>query len=64
MLHSVKVSNTSSVELPTNSQIPSPYHIMTMNPNTQNSLLPIPNVIQIQNLSIIQNPNIQNSNVV
>src|SRR6266542_4448538 len=55
MLHSVKASNTSSVELSTNTQIPSSYHIMTMNPNTQNSLLSIPNVIQIQNTNVIQN---------
>ena len=68
MLHSVKVSNTSSVELSTNTQIPSPYHIMTMNPNTQNSLLSIPNVIYpnvIQTPNIVQSSNVtQNSNIV
>jgi hypothetical protein len=63
MLHSVKISNTSSVESSVHTQIPS-YHIMTTNPNPQNSLLSIPNVIQIQNPNVIQNPNIvQNSNV-
>ncbi|GBB87820.1 hypothetical protein RclHR1_14300002 [Rhizophagus clarus] len=65
MLHSVKISNTSSVELSTNTQIPSSCHIMPMNSNTQNSLLSISNVIQIQNPNVIQNPNIiQNSNVI
>ena len=62
ILHSVKVSNTSSIELSTNIQIPPSYHIMIMNSNTQNSLLSIPNVIYP---NVIQTPNIvQNSNVV
>ncbi|RGB24665.1 hypothetical protein C1646_772760 [Rhizophagus diaphanus] len=50
MLHSVKVSKISSVELSTNTQLPSSCHIMMMNSNIQNSLLSTPNVIQNPNV--------------